>query len=275
MKNRVTISPSKTIEVETANGSTIQEIMDVYETLTGVQISGKHSIQLNGRPAVLDDTVKDGDRIIATENKQGASEEVIDLVEDKEIIEETGDTVILIEEESRKRVLECMETAKNFIKDQVERYEKSPLRQNLVKPVAEFVNQIILTDKEIADILANVSPAKRNLKWNKEALEETDSKTYALAELKDKAETVTDGSLNQVVYLTLAEIISKSFVCEIKLAACFHPACRSIEFLETVEIDGNYVTRCANPKHKTFPIAAPAGETVEQSRLNWNAMIKG
>ena len=277
MKNKVTISPNKTIEIETPDGSTAQRVLDVYASISGVQFTSKHSLQINGKPAVLDDEIVNGDRLIATENKAGASDELAQpediTVEVSQPVEEV--VAQTLSTEDKERVNDLFLTAKNFIVEQVTKYAKTPVRSDLVKPVADFVGDLELTEDEIISMLGKVAPAKRNLKWNKESLSSTDSKTYALEELKDKAETVTEGSLNQVVYQGLAQIIAERFTCEIKLLPCFHPACRTNEHIELRNTPDGWIAICNNPRHKTFPIATSAAPTEEAAKLAWNKMIKG
>ena len=275
MKNKVTISPNKTIEIETPDGSIAQRILDVYASISGVQFTSKHSLQINGRPAVLDDEVTNGDRLIATENKAGASDELAQVSETTELESVEEVVVQTLSPEDKERVNDLFATAKNFIVEQVTKYAKTPIRADLVKPVADFVGDLELTEDEIISMLGKVAPAKRNLKWNKESLSSTDSKTYALEELKDKAETVTEGSLNQVVYQGLAQIIAERFTCEIKLLPCFHPACRTNEHIELRNTPDGWIAICNNPRHKTFPIATSAAPTEEAAKLAWNKMIKG
>lgn len=263
IKVKTTIFPGQTVEIEVADGSTIETVMNTYQSLTGTAYTERHSCSVNGRAASPATTLVDGDRVIATQNKEGAMEEAeITEVE----IETTED-----------KLASSFEVAKNLIKAQAGKYDKNPIRKALIEDAIKVLNETTPTEEELAESAKNIVPGTitRTVKWNNEALSFATAKSYTIAELTDRAEELKEGSLQKEAYLLLIKKLTKEWKLDAVLFPCFHPRCNSNEFIQVTEnADGLWVAKCTNPAHKSFPVETQAFATKEEAESAWNTMVR-
>jgi len=266
MKAKVTIFPGQTVEIEVADNSTIETVMSVYQSLTGTAYTERHSCSVNGRAASPATTLVDGDRVIATRNKEGAMNEP-EITEIAEVVETTED-----------KLLNSFETAKNLIKSQAGKYDKNPIRKALIEDAIKILNETTPTEEELAESAKNIIPGTitRTVKWNNEALGFATAKSYTIAELTDRAEELKEGSLQKEAYLLLIKKLTNEWKLDAILFPCFHPRCNSNEFIEVAQNTetGLGTAKCTNPAHKSFPVQTNPCNSKEEAETAWNTMVR-
>lgn len=266
MNIKTTIFPGATHTINATEGLTVKEVMAIYTELTGIVFNNQYTVQINGEIASPNDEVFDGDRLIATENKANAS--------DSEAIVEEDDQSI---NSKQNQAYAALETAKNMIINQKGKYDKNPIRTQLINTAIENISKVVFTDEEIETMLAKVNPTSitREIKWNKKALEIATPKTYTLDELKDKVDNLKEGTLNQLAYQLLIDKLKVEWKEEIKLLPCCMPNCQGNGYIEVQAVGNGWVARCTNPAHKFVDLVTEVKQTEDEAKEAWNEMMRG
>lgn len=83
---KAVVMPNKTHTIEVIEGATVEDVLNIYEQLTGVKITDTHVVSVNGEKKTTDRILNNGDRIIASQNIDKANEgEMMNTEETTEI----------------------------------------------------------------------------------------------------------------------------------------------------------------------------------------------